>query len=129
MSTRRWRRPSLTRFCAIFRSGCRESTLSKVSASAALSRFHILPQNGVHCGLITSPMFAKEGQHIGVEAQRNLFLRPWPDDRFGEKIGPLFWNIGKVNIFVSESVNSLPVCLGSPFRIASALHDLPSSTR
>src|SRR5205823_2097862 len=103
------------------RSGYRGSTAASASTRCAISdgplflRFHIFAQDSVDRGLIAAAMLAEERQHVGINAQGNLLLRSRPDYRSGEEIRTLLWNIGKVNVFVSKRINSLPVRLGLPF--------------
>src|ERR1700674_391835 len=106
-----------------------ENQIVRISDRAFFSRFHILAQNGVDHGLIASALLAEKRQNIRINPQGYLFLRSRPDYRMGKEIRPLLWNVGKIDIFIPERVNPLPVRSGSPFRILSALHDLPFSAR
>src|SRR5271165_1069390 len=96
---------------------------------AAFARLDILPQDRIDGGLIALALFAKKRQHIGIDAQGYLLLRPRPHYGMRKKIRSLLWNVGIVDVFISKRVNSLPVRPGALFRILSARHDRPFSTR
>src|ERR1700733_4192184 len=91
--------------------------------------FHILAQHGIHRGLITTAMLAEECQHVGINAEGDLLLRPRPDDRILEEIRAQLTYVRKVDVFVSHRINSRPIRPGWLFRILSVLHDVPFSSR
>jgi hypothetical protein len=35
----------------------------------AFSGFHVLSQDGVHCGLVAAAVFTEKRQHVGIDAQ------------------------------------------------------------
>src|SRR5271166_204432 len=94
------------RFCAEFPSGCRGESSASPSALTAV---YIFSEHGVDGRLVTFAALAKERQHIGIEAKRDLLLLSRPQYRSSEEIRSLLWNVGVVNVFISERVNSLPV--------------------
>src|SRR5580692_3855427 len=129
-STRGWRTVYPTRFSAIFPSECREGTGTDCRLHRlTFSGFHVLAQDGVHRGLVAAAVLAEKRQHVGINAQGNLFLRPRPENRVLKEVGPHLWDIGIVDVFVAHRVNALPVRSGGPFHILCALHDPPFSAK
>jgi hypothetical protein len=78
--------------------------------------------------LISPALLAKKRQHVGIDPQRNLLLRSRPDYRARKEVRAEFGHIRKIYVFIPKCINPLPVCPGSLFRIASALHNLGSPT-
>jgi hypothetical protein len=53
-------------------------------------------------------MLTKKRQHIGVDTQRNLLLRPWPKDCVLEEIRAEFGHFRKIDVGVFHGINPLP---------------------
>src|ERR1035438_9450893 len=100
-----------------------------ISHRAFFPGLHVPAQHGIDGALISPAMLPKERQHVGIDAQRDLLLRPRPDDRVRKKVRSLLRNVGVIDVLIPHGVNSFPVGPGSPFRILSVLHDLPSSAK
>src|ERR1700722_2912997 len=134
-SMRGWRTVRRMRFSAIFRSACREGTGARCgpkffttgdtglhrgrSRWLAFSRFHVLSQDGVHCGLVAAAVFTEKRQHVGIDAQSDLLLWSGPENGVLEEVRAEFGGVGKVYVFITHRINALPICLGWPFRILS----------
>src|SRR5579863_806647 len=85
--------------------------------------FYILPQNGVNRRLIASAVFAKKGQHIGVDPQSDLLLKSRPKNGVLKEIRALLRDVREIDIFIPHRINSLPVRPGALFRTGPLLHD------
>jgi hypothetical protein len=62
---------------------------------------HILAQDGIDRGLVTSAMLAKEREYVGIKAQGDLLLRSRPDYSMRKKVRPKLRSVGIVNILVA----------------------------
>ena len=105
------------------------NTCGTVLAYPAFSCLYVFAKHCVDRGLVAFATLAEEGEHIRIKAQCDLLLLAGPKYCVSKKVRSLLWNVGIVDILISERINSLPVRPGSPFRILPALHDLPFSAR
>src|SRR6202034_1122140 len=125
-SMRTWLIARPTRFFAISRSACRGSTEAKalrLGSLALFSRFHVPAQHGVHRGLVTATVLAKERKHVGIDAQGNLLFWSRPDYRVLEEIRAELGRVGKIYVLIAHRVDALPISLCWLFRIPD-FHEL-----
>src|SRR5271155_2698789 len=108
-SMRAWLTARPTRFSAIFPSACREGTEAKRGLGSLFSGFHILAQDGVHCGLVPAAMLAEERKHVGIDAQCNLLFRSWPQNSVLEEVRSQLRCVGKIYVLIAHRVDALPI--------------------
>ena len=54
---------------------------------SAFAALHVFPQDCIDRRLVAPALLTKEGQHVRIEPQCYLFLRPWPEYCSCEEIG------------------------------------------
>src|SRR6266851_205443 len=60
------------------------------------SGFHVLAQDGVDRGLVAPAVLAEKREHVGINAQGNLLLRPRPENCVLEEVRAEFGRVGKI---------------------------------